>query len=89
MESLTLISSNQAATHLSREKFAAIFLDVHMPSPNGIALTQQIRASGLNRTTPIAIITAEGDTVLCSGEHSKPAPVSSYSNLLIATAYSA
>lgn len=64
MESLTLTSSNQAAAHLRREKFAAIFLDVHMPSPNGIELTQQIRASGLNRTTPIAIITGEGENTV-------------------------
>ena len=64
MESLALTSSSHAATHLSREKFAAIFLDVHMPSPNGIELTQQIRASGLNRTTPIAIITGEGDNTV-------------------------
>ncbi|MFZ0639662.1 MAG: response regulator [Candidatus Acidiferrales bacterium] len=64
MESLTLIGSSRAATHLAQEKFRAIFLDVHMPSPNGIELTQQIRASGLNRMTPIAIITAEGDNAV-------------------------
>lgn len=64
MESLTLTSSSQAASHLGTEKFAAIFLDVHMPSPNGIDLTQQIRASGLNRTTPVAIITGEGDNTV-------------------------
>jgi len=64
MESLTLIGSSQAATHLAKEKFRAIFLDVHMPCPNGIELTKQIRASGLNRTTPIAIITAEGDNAV-------------------------
>lgn len=64
MESLTLTSSSQAASHLGREKFTAIFLDVHMPSPNGIELTRQIRASGLNRTTPVAIITGEGDNTV-------------------------
>lgn len=64
MESLTLTSSSQAASHLGTEKFAAIFLDVHMPSPNGIELTQQIRASRLNRTTPVAIITGEGDNTV-------------------------
>lgn len=64
MESLTLTSSSQAASHLGTEKFAAIFLDVRMPSPNGIELTQQIRASRLNRTTPVAIITGEGDNTV-------------------------
>ena len=61
IESLTLTSSTAAMPYLSQEKFSAIFLDVRMPAPDGIDLTRQIRASGLNKTTPIAIITGEDD----------------------------
>lgn len=61
MESFSLTNSSQAVSHLSREKFGAVFLDVRMPSPDGIELTQQVRAGGLNRTTPIVIVTGDGD----------------------------
>ena len=61
MESITFTDSRQAATHISGERFKAIFLDVHMPSPDGMELTRQVRASGQNRTTPIVIISGEGD----------------------------
>jgi CheY-like chemotaxis protein len=61
INSLTLTSSKAAIPYLSKEKFSAIFLDVRMPAPDGIELTRQIRSSGLNRTTPIAIITGEED----------------------------
>jgi CheY-like chemotaxis protein len=61
LESLSLTSSEEAATHLAREKFGAVFLDVRMPFPDGIELTRRVRASGLNRTTPIVVITGEED----------------------------
>jgi CheY-like chemotaxis protein len=61
IDSLTLTSSKAAIPYLAKEKFSAIFLDVRMPAPDGIELTRQIRSSGLNRTTPIAIITGEED----------------------------
>jgi CheY-like chemotaxis protein len=64
MESLTLTNSSQVAAHIAREKFSALFLDVRMPPPDGIELTRRIRASGLNRTTPIVIITGEEDNTL-------------------------
>jgi CheY-like chemotaxis protein len=64
MEAFTLTDSKQAAPHLSREKFDAIFLDVRMPSPDGIEITQQIRAAGLNRSTPVVIITGEEDNAV-------------------------
>ena len=44
MESFSLTNRRQAVTHLSREKFGAILLDVRMPSPDGIELTHQVRA---------------------------------------------
>jgi CheY-like chemotaxis protein len=61
MEAFTLTDSSKAALHLAREKFDAVFLDVRMPSPDGIEITRQIRAAGLNRTTPVVIITGEED----------------------------
>jgi CheY-like chemotaxis protein len=64
MDSLTLTDSADAAKRISQEKFDAIFLDVNMPSPNGIELTRQIRASGLNRSTSIVVITGEEDRAL-------------------------
>ena len=66
MESFSLTNSSQAAAHLSREKFGAVFLDVRMPSPNGIELTRQIRTGGLNRTTPIVIVTGDEDRAVLS-----------------------
>ncbi len=64
MEALTLTDSSQVALHLAREKFDAVFLDVRMPSPDGLELTRQIRAAGLNRRTPVVIITGEEDSTV-------------------------
>jgi CheY-like chemotaxis protein len=61
MESFSLTNSSEAVAHLSREKFGAVFLDVRMPSPDGIELTEQIRSGRLNRTTPIVIVTGDED----------------------------
>jgi CheY-like chemotaxis protein len=64
MESIALTDSRQAATQIAEERFEAIFLDVRMPPPDGIELTRQVRASGLNRTTPIVVITGEEDNTI-------------------------
>jgi len=64
MEAFTLTDSSQAVLRLAREKFDAIFLDVRMPSPDGIEITRQLRAAGLNRTTPVVIITGEEDNAV-------------------------
>jgi len=61
MDAVTLTESQEASVRLTQEKFQAVFLDVHMPRPGGIELAGQIRASGLNRSTPIVIITGEDD----------------------------
>jgi len=61
MEAHALTDSAQAAARLREEKFDAVFLDVRMPPPDGIELARQMRASRLNRTTPIVIITGEKD----------------------------
>jgi len=66
METVTHTSSQEASTRLELEKFQAVFLDVNMPSPDGLELTRWIRASGLNRTTPIVMITGEDDRTILS-----------------------
>jgi CheY-like chemotaxis protein len=64
IDSLALTHSGQAVTCLAREKFDAVFLDVHMPKPDGIELTKKIRSGGLNTSTPILVITGEDDRAL-------------------------
>jgi DNA-binding response OmpR family regulator len=59
LETHAMTDSTQAAARLKTEKFNAVFLDMRMPSPDGIELTRQVRASRLNLTTPIIIITGE------------------------------
>src|ERR1700739_1233224 len=61
IKSRTTSDSQQASILIREEKFDAVFLDVRMPAPDGITLARQIRASALNRTTPIAMITGESD----------------------------
>jgi CheY-like chemotaxis protein len=56
--------SREAARRLAKEKFDAIFLDVRMPAPDGIELARLIRASGINQSTPIVVITGEGENAV-------------------------
>jgi CheY-like chemotaxis protein len=61
VDAFSFTDSSAAATRLRSEKFDAVFLDAHMPRPDGIELTRQIRHSGLNVKTPIIIITGNGE----------------------------
>jgi CheY-like chemotaxis protein len=61
IEACSVINSSVAALQLRQQKFDAVFLDVRMPSPDGIELARQIRATGLNRRIPIVMIAGEGD----------------------------
>jgi two-component system chemotaxis response regulator CheY len=61
IKSQTTTDSKHASILIREEKFDGVFLDVRMPAPDGIALARQVRASALNRTTPIAMITGESD----------------------------
>jgi PleD family two-component response regulator len=63
-EASGMTDSTQAAARLTEEKFDAVFLDVHMPPPDGIELARQMRHSGPNQNTPIVIITGEKDSGL-------------------------
>jgi PleD family two-component response regulator len=57
-----ITDSTQAAASLMEQKFDAVFLDVHMPPPDGIELARKIRSPGPNQNTPIVIITGEKDS---------------------------
>jgi CheY-like chemotaxis protein len=56
MEALTLTRSTEAPEILEEGKFDVVFLDLHMPSPDGIELARQMRSSRFNRMTPIILI---------------------------------
>ncbi len=54
-----ITDSTQAAARLREERFDAVFLDMHMPSLDGIELAKRIRSCGLNQSTPLVMITGE------------------------------
>jgi len=56
-----LTSSAEAAARLKREKYHAVFLDMRMPAPDGAELARQVRASRVNSSTIIVMITGEQD----------------------------
>jgi CheY-like chemotaxis protein len=57
----SVTNSAEAAARLAREKFHAVFLDMRMPPPDGIELARQVRASAVNASTVIVMITGEED----------------------------
>jgi CheY-like chemotaxis protein len=61
MDASFLTSSTEAAGLLKREKYHAVFLDMRMPAPDGAELARQIRASGVNSSTVIVMISGEED----------------------------
>jgi DNA-binding response OmpR family regulator len=63
-EAISLTSSAEAAERLTNEKFLAVFLDMHMPPPDGLELARQIRASLINASTVIIMITGERERSL-------------------------
>lgn len=64
MECVAMTDSRKAATLLTQEKFDSVFLDERMPGLNGVGLARHIRAGGVNRSTPIVMITGEDDRSL-------------------------
>jgi two-component system chemotaxis response regulator CheY len=52
-------SSSRAAEFLGKEKYDALFFDIHMPAPDGLQLARLARTSGFNRKTPIIMVTGE------------------------------
>jgi CheY-like chemotaxis protein len=63
-EANSLTSSAEAAEHLTRKKFHAVFLDMRMPPPDGLELARQVRDSRINASTVIVMITGEQDRTL-------------------------
>lgn len=61
MDASFLAGSAEAAERLKREKFHAVFLDMRMPAPDGAELARQIRASRVNASAVIVMITGEED----------------------------
>lgn len=61
MDASFLTSSIEAAGRLKREKYHAVFLDMRMPAPDGAQLARQVRASRVNASTVIVMITGEQD----------------------------
>jgi CheY-like chemotaxis protein len=64
MEVRAFTSSAEVPALLAREKFDAVFLDVHMPAPSGVELARTMRASGFNMKTPIVMITGDADPAI-------------------------
>lgn len=52
-------SSSRAAEFLRTEKYDALFFELHMPTPDGVQLAKMARSSGLNRRTPIIMVTGQ------------------------------
>ncbi len=49
------------AAMVAKQKFDAIITDLNMPGMDGLALIRTIRASVLNRATPVLMLTTESD----------------------------
>jgi DNA-binding response OmpR family regulator len=56
IEALTLQQSNDAPEFIAEGKFDVVFLDLHMPNLDGIALLQRIRRSALNQSSPVILL---------------------------------
>ena len=64
MDASFLTSSAEAAGLLRREKYHAVFLDMRMPAPDGAELARQVRASRVNASAVIVMITGEQDRMV-------------------------
>ena len=51
--------SEKASGAINQEKFDGIFLDLGMPKISGFELSQRVRQSSFNKTTPIVIVTGD------------------------------
>lgn len=61
MDARFVTDSAAAAARLHTEKVDLLFLDIHMPTPGGLDLLRSVRAGGVNRHTPIVLITGDQD----------------------------
>lgn len=60
-EVVPIEDGHRAAALINQEKFDGIFLDLEMPRMSGFDLTQRVRDSSWNRSTPIVIVTGRDD----------------------------
>ena len=61
VQPVPVASSVKAAKMIETEKFDGIFLDLLMPEMDGYELAGKIRASALNATVPIAVVSGSTD----------------------------
>src|SRR4029077_20860295 len=61
MQAQIMMDGVQAAARLQKERFDAVFLDMRMPSLDGVELAKRIRSSGMNQSTPLVMITGDND----------------------------
>jgi len=61
MQPHVLMDSMKAALRVREERFDVVFLDMRMPSLDGVELAKRIRSSGLNQSTPLVMITGDQD----------------------------
>ena len=61
MQAQIMMDGVQAAARLQKERFDAVFLDMRMPSLDGVELAKRIRSSGINQSTPLVMITGDND----------------------------
>jgi len=59
IEDLILASNTEAASHLLATKFDLVFVDLRSSPLHGVELTGRIRQSGLNRATPVILISGD------------------------------
>ena len=53
---VTMSASEAATRHLTDEKYDVVLMGLHTPSLDGIELTRRVRSSGINRMTPIIVV---------------------------------
>jgi CheY-like chemotaxis protein len=58
---IAVSSGVEAVEKILERKYDAIFLDINLPPPNGVELTERIRGSAINRTTTVVILTGAED----------------------------
>ncbi len=61
VEVCALGDSEQAAALVNQERFDGIFVDLQMPSVDGLELTRRIRKSSWNKSAPIVVVTGHDD----------------------------
>jgi len=59
LEAVTETSSSRAAEFVRSEKYDALFLELQMPPPDGLQLAKMARSSGMNRRTPIIMVSGQ------------------------------